>query len=82
MTECIGLKSHFNQVDWLKNTCFGPLIKMDISISKKKPISQFELFEKPNFVVVFGKGHVLTVLLTKHANMQLMMQLFVIIFGG
>ncbi len=80
MTRCIGHKNHFSQVDWSKNTCFGPLVKMDMSISKKRPINQFEPFEKPSFVVVFGKGHVLVMLLAKHVNMQLMMQLFVMVF--
>jgi hypothetical protein len=52
-----------------------------MSISKKKPINQFELFEKPSFVVVFGKAHVLNMFSKKHVNMRLMMQLFVMVFG-
>jgi hypothetical protein len=51
LTRCIGQKNHFSKVDWSKNTCFRTLVKMDMSISKKKPISQLELFEIPSFVV-------------------------------
>ncbi len=36
-----------------KNTCYRTLVKMDMFISKKKSISQFELFEKPRILVVF-----------------------------
>jgi hypothetical protein len=44
-------KSLDSQVDWLKITCFGPLVKKNISISKKGLVSQLELFKKPSFVV-------------------------------
>jgi hypothetical protein len=52
LTRYIGQISHLNQVDWPKNACFEPPIKMDMSISKKWLVSQFELFEKLCFVVV------------------------------
>ncbi len=52
LTRCIDQISHYNQLDWSKNTCFGPLIKMDMSISRKWPIGQLEPFKKPCFVVV------------------------------
>jgi hypothetical protein len=35
-----------------KKTWFRPLIKMDMSISKKGLVNQFEPFEKPCFVIV------------------------------
>ncbi len=53
MTRCIGQISHSSQFDWSKNTCFGPLVKMDISISKNGLVSQLEPFGKPCFVVMF-----------------------------
>jgi hypothetical protein len=56
LTRCIGQISLCSQVDWSKNTCFKPLIKMDMSINKKKLISQFESFEKPRILVLFGYG--------------------------
>jgi hypothetical protein len=34
----------------VKNLCFEPLIKMDMSIRKKKPISQLGMFE--NFIIL------------------------------
>ncbi len=49
MTKCIGQISHYSQVDWSKNTCFGPLVKMDMSIHKKRPVNQFELFKNHFF---------------------------------
>jgi hypothetical protein len=52
MTKCIGQINHYNQVDWSKNTCFMPLVKKDVSINKKRLVNQFELFEKPSFIVM------------------------------
>ncbi len=54
MTRCIGQINHYSQLDWSKKTCFGLFVEMDMSISKKRPISQLEPFEKPCFVVVVG----------------------------
>jgi hypothetical protein len=54
MTTCIGQLSHFShfsQIDWSKNTCFMPLIKLDMSIIQKILVSQLEPFEKPCFIV-------------------------------
>ncbi len=53
MTRCISQIGHFKQVDWSKNTCFGPVVKMNMSISKKIPVSQFEPFEKPRILAVY-----------------------------
>ncbi len=40
-------------LSWLvKNTCFKPLVKMDMSIGKKRLISQLGAFEKPRILVV------------------------------
>ncbi len=50
LTKCVGQIKHFSQVDWFKNTCFRPLVKMDMSISKKRLINQFEPFEKPRIL--------------------------------
>jgi len=52
LSGCIGQIGHFNQVDWSKNTCFKPLVKMDISMNIKKLINQLELFEKPRILIV------------------------------
>jgi hypothetical protein len=52
LIKYIGQISHSNQIDWSKNTFFEPLVKMDMSISKKWLISQFELFEKPKILVM------------------------------
>jgi hypothetical protein len=52
LTKCIGQINHYSQVDWTKNTCFELLVKMGMSINKKRPISQLELFEKPCFVIM------------------------------
>jgi hypothetical protein len=43
--------SHFSQVDWLKK-CYKSIVKMDMSINKKRPIIQLELFEKPRILIV------------------------------
>ncbi len=49
LTRHIGQISHTSEVDSSKNTCFEPQIIMDMSISKKKPVSQLKPFEKPCF---------------------------------
>jgi hypothetical protein len=41
-----------NQVDWSKNTCFEPLVKMHMSIGKKGLVNQLGAFEKPRIQVV------------------------------
>jgi len=52
---CINQIGHYSEVDWSKNTCLGPLIKMDMSISKKGLINQFGSFEKPKIIIVIEK---------------------------
>ncbi len=52
MTKYIGQIDHFRQVDWSKNTSFKLLVKMDMSSSKKCPISLFELFEKSKILIM------------------------------
>ncbi len=52
MTKGIGKINHSTQLDWSKNTCFGPLIKMDMSINIKKIVNQLEPFEKSCFIIV------------------------------
>ncbi len=54
LIRCISQINHFNQLDWSKNTCFGPSVKMDVSINKNGPINQLKPFEKPCFVVMFN----------------------------
>jgi len=45
----IGQIGHFNQVDWLKKTFFEPLVKMDISISKKWPLVYLNYLKNQKF---------------------------------
>jgi hypothetical protein len=52
LTKYIGQIDHFSQVDWSKNTSFNLLVKMDMSSSKKWPISLFELFEKLKILIM------------------------------
>jgi hypothetical protein len=53
LIKCISQLNYFNQIDWSKHTCCRSIVKMDMSITKKRPINQLELFEKPFFLVVF-----------------------------
>jgi hypothetical protein len=52
LTKYIGQIDHSSQVDWSKNTSFELLVKMDMPSNKKWPINLFELFEKPEFLVI------------------------------
>jgi hypothetical protein len=55
-------------MDWPKHTHFEPLVEMDMSINKKKSISQLESFEKLLFltVKVMSKMHTLNFNLDRH----------------
>jgi hypothetical protein len=52
LTRCINQIGYFRQVDWSKNTCLGPLVKMDMSINQNILINQLKPFEKPKILVV------------------------------